>query len=241
MKRTHKNITAQGDTPQRSIAHRVMERCLGLPWLTLTLVALAILAAWQPILAAAMELDRAALQHGELWRLFTGHVAHWSGEHLFWDVIVFTVVGIVCERRSRSRYVCCLLVAAFTIGAGVLTVCPELLKYRGLSGVDCALFACLLADLTTERWRKGQPVGVLLLLGVTLIAKIIWELGTGGALFVQSDVMVPVPESHAIGAVAGVAVAILRSFRVTPEGNRHVGKLVRVYDDGIGTASRDVC
>lgn len=241
MKRTHTNITTQGDTPQRSIAHRVMERCFGLPWLTLTLVALALIAAWQPTLAAAMELDRAALQQGEVWRLLTGHLAHWSGEHLFWDVAVFAVVGIACERRSRSRYACCLMAAALAIGVGVLTVCPELLKYRGLSGVDCALFAYLIADLVAERSRKGQPVGVLLLLGAILIAKIIWELGTGGALFVQSDVMVPVPESHAIGAVAGVSVAILRSFRVTPEGKRHVGKLVRVYDDGIGTASRDVC
>lgn len=211
------NTTANRQPHHRSITSSVMERWLlagfgwvsGLPIITLAFAVIALVAAPSQSLSQWFTLERTALGDGEAWRLFTGHLAHWSAEHLFWDVAMFTTLGVLCERRDRMRFVFTLIASALAISLGFLVLCPQFETYRGLSGIDCALMALYL----TMMWRSGaldvRGKAVMFILGLGFAAKITWEMSTGGAIFVHSDAMTPVPESHAIGAVVGLFVGFM--------------------------------
>lgn len=109
-----------------------------------------------PSVTLALQYDRAAIVAGEWWRLITGHLTHWNGEHLFWDAAMFVVLGAILERRSRRHFVACLIASTIAISATVWLLHPELERYRGLSGVDTALFAMVAVDLLRDALRQGD-------------------------------------------------------------------------------------
>jgi rhomboid family GlyGly-CTERM serine protease len=173
---------------------------------------LALLIAQLPGAGAALVFDRGALAAGEWWRLLTGHWVHWSPDHLLWDVGTFAALGAACELRSRRRFAICVLGSALAISAAVWGLLPELARYGGLSGVDCALFALLGTELWRERRRSDGRAA--LALAVALCAALALKLGfewwTGGNLFV-ADLgarIVPVPVAHVAGAAVGLALPI---------------------------------
>ncbi len=94
--------------------------------------------------ATLWELDWGLLA-SEPWRLVTGHLVHWSTEHLVWDLAVFLGLGVACELRSRRRTALALALAVVGIGWGARLWTPGLDVYRGLSGLDAALFTLLAA------------------------------------------------------------------------------------------------
>jgi membrane associated rhomboid family serine protease len=55
-----------------------------------------------PAATAVLEYDRAAVAAGEIWRLLTGHLTHWSFDHLFWDVLGLAIPGLPPGARSSS-------------------------------------------------------------------------------------------------------------------------------------------
>jgi membrane associated rhomboid family serine protease len=63
----------------------------------------------------ALEASRAAIADGQWWRLATGHVTHWSANHLFWDLLMFVALGATLECRNRRRFVALLAASAATI------------------------------------------------------------------------------------------------------------------------------
>jgi rhomboid family GlyGly-CTERM serine protease len=157
--------------------------------------------------------DRHAIASGELWRLVTGHLIHWSRDLLAWDVAVFAALGALCERRSRRRFLVCAVGSALAISA-VLWICePQLGRYGGLSGIDSALFALLAVDLTREQWRDGRRSGVWLALALFagFALKVAFEFASGTAVFVGDlpPGIVPVPAAHLAGAAVGIGCAAL--------------------------------
>lgn len=72
------------------------------------LVGLAVLATVHPAFHAWCVLDRDALAAGEVWRLWTGHLTHFSASHLVVDALVFTLLAAALRRageRTRTRAV----------------------------------------------------------------------------------------------------------------------------------------
>jgi rhomboid family GlyGly-CTERM serine protease len=159
---------------------------------------------------AGWQLDVPVGDGVSLPRLLTCHALHWSGSHLVWDLAVFSTLGALCERRSRPRYVAALALSAVLIPLGLAVLHPEITRYRGLSGIDSALFGLLAADLGRQRLSEGDRVGAgvmgLFLLG--LAGKIGLECLHGGNLFVADQSFVPLPWAHAIGGVVGVILAL---------------------------------
>ncbi|GMU24687.1 MAG: hypothetical protein AMXMBFR13_47600 [Phycisphaerae bacterium] len=72
---------------------------------------------FSPAATAALQYERTGLAAGELWRIVSCHLTHFSLEHLFWDVIMFAAVGALCERRSPRRFLACLAGAGVVIPA----------------------------------------------------------------------------------------------------------------------------
>ncbi len=154
-----------------------------IPLLTLTLASL------------ALAVHQAPTVSGALSGWWTGHLSHWSWSHLGWDVGVFLVLGAVVEARHGRATLAAVVAVGVALGGAVGgLVHPALHAYRGLSAVDTALFAYLLAS---------SPWLALLAL------KLAVEAWLGRALFageLAPGVVVAVG-AHLGGAVGGVLCA----------------------------------
>lgn len=193
-------------------AQRVIKQAGRLPGASLLLALVAITLWFSPQLSSVCEWQR---EHPiEVWRWFTGHFCHWSAEHLAWDVIVFVVLGAMCERRNRWQFLLCLAASAVAITAATAAFLPNILSYRGLSGIDSALFGWLVAELFQEAREKcdRRKLALICLFGLAFIAKTALEGVTANTLFVSNarSEFLPVPLAHAVGALVGLALSAIR-------------------------------
>ena len=164
-----------------------------------------------------MQFDRQAILHGQLWRLLTGNLVHWSVEHFFLDVGAFAIVGLLYERHLSRHYPWILLAAGLAVGCGMLVLLPEMATYRGLSGVDSGQFAaalcveCRLAGRQARRWVWVAPAAVI------FTVKIFYECLSGQMLFGTEslgNIGLPIPLAHVAGAsVAVIFLAVGLAFR----------------------------
>ena len=92
---------------------------------------------------------------------------------------------------------------------------PELRVYRGLSGIDSALFTMALLGLLRKAHAEQSRVHVILFwsVGFAFLAKLVFELTTGTAVFVDSLAFRPVPLAHVVGGVVGVGCAVAMPLR----------------------------
>jgi rhomboid family GlyGly-CTERM serine protease len=181
--------------------------------LTVLLSALTLFVAVGPVPLAWLEYNRAALAHGEFWRLMTCHFTHWSGEHLFWDLLVFAIAGCACERLNRRVFLCVLGAAMVTIPLGVFVWEPAVFLYRGLSGIDAALYVLLCVLLGYECMRQQKRVRGTVIFGylVVFFAKLVFETMTGQTVYVEAGASFrPIALAHWMGAAAGMAPALVR-------------------------------
>lgn len=188
---------------------------------TLGLTALMILLNWglsemapelMQKIPALLEYDRTAIADGEIWRLISGNLVHWSVEHACLDVGAFAIVGWMFERRLRGIYAPLLIASGLCVGLALWLGEPQLERYRGFSGVNSAQFAAVvLVELRTawrtpRRWLWVAPAA-----GIFLV-KIVSECATGTMFFGTEslgDIGMPVPMSHAAGALSGASLAII--------------------------------
>ena len=173
-------------------------------------------------LAEALQWQRSA---GSGVRWLTSHLCHWSWNHLVWDLFAFGLLSLLSLRVAPSRYVFCLLAAAVLIPLEIRINQPMLVSYRGLSGIDCALFGLVMTAL----WRQpstnrgGGAAQVLAVLGGGgFLAKTLYELTTGGMLFVEAgpEPFVPVISAHLVGFLCGVGAGVIKPIRASRSGHR---------------------
>ena len=213
--------------------------------LTLSLCLLAAAALLLPSLNGALEFSRTGLADGEYWRLLTGHLTHWNFDHFVWDVAMFAVLGVMCERRGRGRYAVCLLAAALAIPLCVYVLMPEMATYRGLSGLDSALFAMLAVLMLREKWAErdwtGTTIVAILLLGFA--AKIGYECLTLQTVFVDSAAadFIPVPLAHVVGAAVGALATWPRRADRSTAGPSKRGEKVEGTRSGPNGISSKLC
>jgi rhomboid family GlyGly-CTERM serine protease len=182
-------------------------------------VALAAVALVTPDLTAAWELNRTAVADGQWWRLLTGHLTHWNLDHLFWDAATFFALAAVCMWRRPVTTVAAGFAGCLVISATVLTAHADLETYRGLSGLDTALFTLLATMIYQEARRNGDRAlgAVAKWAGAALVAKTTYEVLTGATLFVDSEGagFVPLASAHAAGAIVGFLAAITEPLIAT--------------------------
>lgn len=195
-------------------AARIVRRTphFGAGCVSLTLALFAIAVYLLPGLGEHLALRRSAVLDGAWWQLFTGHLSHFGSSHLGWDVFAFLVLGTLAERQNRHQWLITILGGAVLISISVLCMAPQILEYRGLSGIDSALFTLVgICLLRTHAARSDWwPFSGLALLMAAFIAKIAFELATGAALFVQDmgPGITPVALAHVVGGGWGAAVAL---------------------------------
>ncbi len=172
--------------------------------LAVTLVALQA-TGWTP----ALEYRRAAVLHGELWRLLTGSLVHLGWVHLARDLAgLFLIWGLFACSLNEHSALWILLVSMLSVGLCLLAFSPGILWYVGISG---ALFGLFCAGALCE-FRENPFFAGTLLLGMAAV--VAWTLyagalpgetaGLGGRV---------VPQAHLYGAFGGAAFVLARAAR----------------------------
>lgn len=170
-----------------------------------------------------LQFDRTSIKTGELWRLATGHFTHWNTEHLVWDVIPFVGLGAVCEKFNRKGFAATLFAACLLISYAVWAFLPEMTTYRGISGIDSALFLYAATWIFIEniRIRQWKSVTIATLASIAFISKITYETITKSTVFVQStQLFSPVPIAHLIGGITGVLFASATYYLANKRGTQ---------------------
>ena len=144
-------------------------------WFVLVIAAVAlVIQAAGPEAAHALRYDRAAILHGQWWRLLTGNLVHMGWPHLWLNLAGLLLVWLLFKDQIPDRvWVISLLVSSLGVGLGLLWGAPHLAWYVGLSGALHGLFTtgALLCV------RRGYRFEILLL--VLVVIKLIYEQNVG--------------------------------------------------------------
>jgi rhomboid family GlyGly-CTERM serine protease len=179
-----------------------------------------------PEAADWFEYERTAIAAGESWRVITCHWTHWSLDHLGWDLAAFSVLVLIGWRANAKRLLLALALSAVLIPLAVWVVLPGMNGYRGLSGIDSALFTLVAVTVLQEEimaGRRGMAIAIALVV-TGFVGKIVFELITGAALFADSAGFVPVPLAHVVGGACGwVAAETPRPSTFSPQFSQGLG------------------
>lgn len=191
--------------------------------LTWAIVALAIIAYPSPRISLLLVYDRQAILGGELWRLMTAPLVHFSPSHIFWNVLVFGAAGIAIHASGFRNFwlVCCL--AATIPSLTFLLISPEVARYGGLSGLatGAVAYCCLCSALTAPKTRKVWLL-ILLCMGIKTLA----EGVMGSPLFAKmgETLFRVLPLAHVMGFLGAFAATLLTwpniTLNKTPAGKK---------------------
>jgi rhomboid family GlyGly-CTERM serine protease len=185
------------------------------PWISAALAATGLAVACVPGSAEALQYDRVRVMAGEAWLLLSSQMAHWTARMTLMDLGVLVGLGAWLEARGERRN----LVFALVLGAAgtalaVHMLSPDLLYYRGSSGLASALF--VLTALHIARSSGGAARALALLACALFLAKAAWESLSGQALFagpLAPGVRV-VPLVHLLGGVGGAVAKLAETQTV---------------------------
>ncbi len=180
--------------------------------ITIIIAVVASLALAVPGLSNWLQLDFSAVADGQWWRVWTGHLTHYDGQHLFWDLLMFVVLGAACEKENPRQFAAAIALMAAGITVAIGLFCHDITVYRGLSGVDTGLFVWFVGDQCRRSWIAKERVAatIWIVSCLALIGKLIFEAMTGKTLFVEASTFTPLVESHLAGAVIGLMFVTLR-------------------------------
>jgi len=176
--------------------------------LGLSLVVLVVIAAELFLPAGALEYRRAVLG-SEPWRLFTGHFVHLTFLHAALNGVALLLLGrLFADRMSTGELFGLLAAAPILISLLFWFTLPELLWYRGLSGVLHAVYfaGCVVWIATTSGRARWLPIAALLAGAVKVVVEQPWD-----ASFPMHELLrvAVVPQAHLIGALVGTAAGLL--------------------------------
>lgn len=154
---------------------------------------------------ALVQYDRGAIEHGQWWRLLSGHFAHLGFSHLMLNIAGLALISALFSAgMSPRQWTACFLISAAAVSTGLYFFQPQLHWYVGLSGVLHGLFVSGAID----SWRRGLRLeGVLLL---ALVGKLIWEQLSGPLPGSEAAAGGPVVvDAHMYGAIGGLLFSVI--------------------------------
>ena len=182
----------------------------------LSVVVLAVVAAELFSWGDALEFRR-ALAAQQPWRLLTGHFVHLGFLHAVLNCVALLLLGrLFADRLRPPEFLGILAAAPVVISLLFLLALPELLWYRGLSGVLHAIYfaGCVVWIASTSGRARWLPIAALL--GGT--AKVLLEQPWDSSFPVHEVLRIAVvPQAHLIGAIVGTSAGlVLRLLRRKP-------------------------
>ncbi len=175
------------------------------PWLYLAVVIAAGIATASLTLRDALIFNRIDINHGQLWRIWTGHIVHFGWPHYVADGALFLVIGWALERASPLCGRVSLFLLPLIVSATIYWFDPSMNIYGGLSGVNVGLLVFMACRGWQKNWLDWFWPAIL---GIHVL-EVLLEIhnhGTGGGAirFDNPDIRVATM-AHIGGAVYGVA------------------------------------
>ncbi|MFV9614967.1 MAG: rhombosortase [Gammaproteobacteria bacterium] len=150
--------------------------------------------------------NRELVAKGDVWLLFSGHIAHLNWSHWLLNMAGLSIVAFFFSgHASFKQWLLVILVSATVISAGIWWWLTDIRYYVGLSGVLHGLF--LYGALREIRFYPAS--GYVLV--TVLIGKLLWEFFYG-ALPGSEDMAGGrvLTEAHLLGAVGGILVWLVQ-------------------------------
>ena len=168
-----------------------------------------------PSLTDTFQFNRKEIFFFFFYLFITCHFTHWNYRHMVIDTLVFLALSYLCisfsfkSRYSIVQYFCYLLIPSILISIAVLVFNPEIKFYRGLSGIDWALYFILMVQLYFAAhwiWKTGAII-MFFLFSLMIIHQIISK----HSLFVadMGEGIVTVPSAHIAGAISGIVCTLV--------------------------------
>lgn len=174
-------------------------------------VCVTLLAAGGSEFAALFRFDREAILGGQIWRLFSGHLAHLSWSHLWLNIGGLALIWALVGRCFTTRqWLLIMIGSALLISAGLIIFNPQLRWYVGLSGV---LHGMLMAGAIIEaQGSQFNRYGLLIL----IVAKLTWEQ-LMGPLSSSEEVIggMIIVDAHFYGGLSGLLLGIFFRWKKT--------------------------
>lgn len=150
----------------------------------------------------SLRFDRAGLQHGQWWRLFTGHLVHFDLRHLLFDGAGVVLLWMLFARElSPLHWLAVVLASMLAIDAGLWWLTPQIQWYIGVSGVLHGIWAAgAIAGM-----RRGDKTATWLL-GLLVVKLCVEQLYGPRSM---EPALPVITQAHVYGAVGGALVALL--------------------------------
>lgn len=176
-----------------------------LPWafLVITLSALIIQlnTGWRDVLVY----DRSAIDDGQLWRIWSGHMVHFGWPHFLADAGLFLLLGRVLKHNHPVASRVALALMPVAIAIGIYMFDSAMPRYAGLSGMNVGLLVFLACKGWQKSWTDWFWPAVLGIHVLEVVLEIAQKHGVGGAMIPFDDPSVHVATSaHIAGAVFGI-------------------------------------
>lgn len=176
-----------------------------------------------PGASEALQWNRDATGLETLLGGLTGHLSHWSQDHLTWDLLVFFAFSLACLRLAPWRYLPCIALAAFLIPLEIRFFQPQFESYRGLSGIDSALFGLIIATLCLHGrpWSRWMALSAAIAFGLKTMSELIGD----GPIFVSTAAgeFTPAVSAHVVGVLSGITVGLVPPLRSALSKSREAG------------------
>lgn len=160
-----------------------------------------------------LAFNRNEVLQGHLWLLWTGHLVHYSTQQLLLDTATLILAGSLAEIEfGLVAALVTVLLGMPAILLGVLMTTPDLLEYRGVSGI-VMMFAAMSG---VALWRsRPRARGVIVLLAVAFVTKTGFDaMGFNvGSASLPANVRVAW-QAHAIGAVFGLLASCVAGIDI---------------------------
>lgn len=153
-------------------------------------------------MASLFIFDRTGILNGEIWRLLTAHLVHFTGSHLFFNLSVFVVAACIIEKENRSHLILLSIFSALIISITLLVFNPDMVYYGGLSGVAvCLIYYSAFLKIREQRWKTISSVIV-----VCLPVKVLLEIYSNTSVLscLGDQPFVNMPVSHVAGLLTGI-------------------------------------
>lgn len=183
-----------------------------MPMLPLLIAINAVLVTMSSTLSASFVYDRQLIRSGELWRLVTGHLVHFSASHLCLDLCGFLLAAWHCSRKGYRHVPAVIVIAAVATTATIFLLQPDMARYGGLSGIANALVVyAVVRGFSEGEGTRWLSAAVLIVCCGNIGSQL---LGSGTMLAVTDQPFVPAASAHLVGALTGTAVACLETIRL---------------------------
>jgi len=178
-------------------------------WLFIS--ALLVLAA--QLIPEVLEYDRQ--NPGQFWRFFTSHFVHWNLNHLCWDLLLFLVLGYLLIKEDHKIFQLNLIICPWIISLLLWVIEPNMRYYRGISGIDAALYTSLACIWLKSDDKFLNLVGLIQL--ILISAKIIYEFTSQEAFFADSSTYKVMPWAHLGGVLCSYFTVFFIQKKESPE------------------------